>query len=145
MTNFTKTKIVATIGPSSNNKEMLLALIAAGVNVFRLNFSHGTHEQHEKVIHFIHEINSETNGNIGILADLQGPKIRLGEVENNKIEVKKGDIIELTTQKCISTAKCLYITYSELAMDVKSGDKVLIDDGKIELQVISTNLSLIHI
>ena len=139
MTNFTKTKIVATIGPSSNNKEMLLALIDAGVNVFRLNFSHGTHEEHEKVINLIHEINNEIKGNAGILADLQGPKIRLGEVENNKVEINKDDIIELTTEKCISTAKCLYITYSELAMDVKSGDRILIDDGKIELQVIDTN------
>jgi len=139
MTNFTKTKIVATIGPSSNSKEMLLALIGAGVNVFRLNFSHGTHEEHEKVINLIHEINDEIQGNIGILADLQGPKIRLGLVENNSVELKKGDIIELTTEKCVSTAQCLYITYSEIAMDVKSGDKILIDDGKIELRVTATN------
>lgn len=136
---FNKTKIVATVGPASNSKEVIKSLVLAGVDVFRLNFSHGTHAAHKAVIDLIHEVNDELDTHVGILADLQGPKIRLGEVENNSIELVAGKTINITTIPQVSTAEQLYITYAEFAHDVKPGNRVLIDDGKFELKVISTN------
>ena len=85
-----RTKIIATVGPASNSKEKLLELVKAGANVFRLNFSHGTHEQHLQVIKYIREINKEHNYNVSILQDLQGPKIRTNDVENNGVELVEG-------------------------------------------------------
>lgn len=136
---FNRTKIIATVGPSSNTYEMLLELVRTGVNLFRFNFSHGTHEQHKKVFDHIHKINRAYKLNIGILADLQGPKIRIGEVKNNRIDLDMGMELTITTQEVISTEKQLYISYTELARDAQPGDKILLDDGKIELQVLSSN------
>src|SRR5688572_11623108 len=93
---FKKTKILATIGPASNNYEMIKSLAAAGANVFRLNFSHGSHSVHKEVIEIIRKVNAELNTNLGILQDLQGPKIRVGEVENNGVEIKPGEKITIT-------------------------------------------------
>ena len=108
-------KIVATVGPASNSKEVIKSLVLAGVDVFRLNFSHGTHAAHKAVIDLIHEVNDELDTHVGILADLQGPKIRLGEVENNSIELVAGKTINITTIPQVSTAEQLYITYAEFA------------------------------
>ncbi len=134
-----KTKIIATIGPASSSKEMLTELVKAGVNVFRLNFSHGTHEQHQQVINYILEINKEYNLHIGILADLQGPKLRVGKIENNALEIQPGDILTFVNKECIGTKEMIYMSYDHFAQDVKPGEKVLVDDGKIVLQVLSTN------
>ena len=134
-TSFKNTKIVATVGPASNTKEKLLELIVAGVDVFRLNFSHGTHEQHQKVIDFIRELNREFNYNVSILQDLQGPKIRIGEVENGGVEIVEGDELIVTTEDLLGTAKKVSTTYTALVRDVKAGDSILLDDGKIELKV----------
>ncbi len=134
-TSFKNTKIVATVGPASNTKEKLLELIVAGVDVFRLNFSHGTHEQHQKVINAIRELNRDFNYNVSILQDLQGPKIRIGEVENGGVEIAEGDEMVITTEEVVGTAERVSTTYTSLTRDVKAGDSILLDDGKIELKV----------
>ena len=96
---FNKTKIVATVGPATNSKEMLIELIKAGVDVFRLNFSHGTHEGHMKVIRAIREIREEMGSNVCILQDLQGPKIRTNQVENGEVLVEPGKILKITLRR----------------------------------------------
>lgn len=135
-TTFNKTKIIATVGPACESKDKLQELAAAGVDIFRLNFSHGSHETHKKVIENIRAINQEFGLNISILQDLQGPKIRIGEVENGEIELKTGKKIVISTEKEISTPKKLSTTYRALPHDVRIGDPILLDDGKIELKVI---------
>lgn len=134
-----KTKIVATVGPSCNTKEIMLELIKVGVNVFRLNFSHGSHEEHLAVIKIIRDINSEYKINIGILQDLQGPKIRLGLLEGEPFEIISGQKIEISTEDAPSTPQRLTTIYKALSKDVRPGDAILIDDGKIELKVIATD------
>ena len=131
-----RTKIVATVGPSCNTYDKLLALVKAGVNVFRLNFSHGTHEAKAEVINFIRQINVNEPYNIAILADLQGPKLRVGEIENNELEIIPGDILTFTNQKCIGTKERIYVSYTNLHSDVKPGNLIMIDDGKLEVRVV---------
>ena len=134
-----KTKIVATIGPASSSKEALVELVKAGVNVFRLNFSHGSHEDHQAVIDNILEINDKYNVHVGILADLQGPKLRVGKMENGGIEIAPGDVLTFVNENCIGNKDRIYMSYDLFAKDVKTGEKVLVDDGKIVLEVISTD------
>lgn len=129
-----KTKIVATIGPASGTKEMLRKLIIAGVDVFRLNFSHGTHEDHRRVITLVRELNTELGTMISLLQDLQGPKIRVNEMEPD-IVINPGDEITITTNKVIGNAKLISTSYKYLPKDVKTNDSIMIDDGKIELRV----------
>lgn len=129
-----RTKIVATVGPASNSREKLRELMLAGVDVFRLNFSHGSHEDHLKVIKYIRELNEELGMTVAILQDLQGPKIRLREIENNGIIVEKGEQLVIAYEKGIGTRQRLTSTYN-LAKDVKPGEPILIDDGNIELRV----------
>lgn len=137
--NHQKTKILATIGPASSSMEALLDLVKAGVNVFRLNFSHGAHAQHQQVIDNILEINKKYNVHVGILADLQGPKLRIGKIENNKLSITPGDVLTFVNQECVGTMEKIYMSYELFASDVKVGEKVLVDDGKIVLEVLSTN------
>lgn len=132
---FNKTKIIATVGPSCNKKEQLFALAQAGVDVFRLNFSHGSHEEHAQVIAHIRDLNQEHQLNLCILQDLQGPKIRTGEVENNGVELKVGQSFVITNQALVGNAERASTTYQFLPKDVKIGETILIDDGKIELRV----------
>jgi pyruvate kinase len=134
-----QTKVIATIGPTSSSKEILEKFFHEGVDVCRLNFSHGTHEDHLKVINNILELNQELNANVAILADLQGPKIRIGDVENDLVELKDCEEVLFVTEKCIGTAKKLYLSYKEFPLDVNEGDFILVDDGKLKLEVISTN------
>jgi len=134
-----QTKVIATIGPASSSKEILEKLIHEGVDVCRLNFSHGNHEDHLKVINNILELNQELNTNVAILADLQGPKIRIGDVENNQVELKECEEVLFVTEKCLGTAKKLYLSYKEFPMDVNPGDFILVDDGKLKFEVIETN------
>ena len=132
-----KTKIVATVGPACDSYEQLKNLVIAGVNVFRLNFSHGSHEDKKKIIDNIRAINKELGCTIAILGDLQGPKLRVGEIENNRLDVKVGDVLTLTNEKCIGTLEKIYVSYPNLAGDVLVGNTIMIDDGKIEVKVLS--------
>jgi pyruvate kinase len=134
---FHRTKIVATVGPACDTYDKLLELVKAGVNVFRLNFSHGTHEDKERIIGYIRELNSKEPYNVAILADLQGPKLRVGEMENGGLDVVSGDILTFTsTEKVVGNKDKIYVSYPNLHNDVKVGDKILIDDGKLEVIVI---------
>lgn len=133
---FNKTKVIATVGPAINTKEKLLEMVQAGTDVFRLNFSHGSHDEHKKVIQYIRELNKEHNLNICILQDLQGPKIRLGEVASDQEFLKPGKKVSITTEPIKSTAKRISTTYKALVNDVRPDDQILIDDGKIELKVL---------
>jgi len=136
---YNRTKIVATMGPASAKKEVLLAMIKAGVNVCRLNFSHGRPEDHKGVIDTIREINAEYKTNVGILADLQGPKIRIGLVKDGGIHLVNGTKIKITTQECIGNDEQIYITYDTFPQDVQADEIILLDDGKLQLRVIETN------
>lgn len=127
-----KTKIIATVGPACDTYDKLLQLVHSGVNVFRLNFSHGTHDKHEEVIQHIRKINEEYPFNIAILADLQGPKLRVGEIENGAMPLEPGDIISFTNEKKVGNKESVYISYPAFHDDVKAGEKILLDDGKIE-------------
>lgn len=130
-----KTKIIATVGPACNTPEKLWALVQAGVNVFRLNFSHGTHEEKLGIINMVRDLNDKYNQNIAIIADIQGPKLRIGEVENNLIILEKDDVITFTNEKKIGNKDEVYISYPNFNKDVKAGDTILLDDGKLDLKV----------
>ena len=130
-----KTKIIATIGPSTSSKLMLRKIIQRGVNVCRLNFSHLKHDDAKEIISNIKEINQELHMHTAILADLQGPKIRVGSIEK-PIKLKKGDEVVFSTKRKKNT---IHISYINFAKDVDKKDKVLLDDGKLTLEVISTN------
>jgi len=129
---FNKTKVIATVGPASNTKEKLKALIIEGTDVFRLNFSHGTHEDHKKVIQYVRELNVEMNSPVCLLQDLQGPKIRINQVQDG-VELKARNKFIITTEEVMGNEERASTSYKEILNDVKSGDRVLIDDGKIEL------------
>ncbi|GAA4330153.1 pyruvate kinase [Flaviaesturariibacter amylovorans] len=130
-----RTKIVATVGPACDTYDKLLGLIKCGVNVFRLNFSHGTHEDKLKIIEYIRQINKTEPYNIAILGDLQGPKLRVGEMENGGMDVKPGDILTFTNEKLVGNKDRIYVSYPNLHADVKVGNTIMIDDGKIEVKV----------
>jgi pyruvate kinase len=134
-----KTKIVATLGPASSDKEVLRQMFYAGLNVCRLNFSHGSHEDHAAVVKTIRELNEETGLNVAILADLQGPKIRTNEMENNGVELINGSIVTIGTEKILGTAERFSINYVKLPQDVQAGERILLDDGKLALEVVSTD------
>jgi pyruvate kinase len=131
-----KTKIVATVGPACDTYDKLLELVKAGVNVFRLNFSHGSHENKAMIIEQIRKINKTEPYNIAILADLQGPKLRVGEIENGGLKIEPGDLLTFTSkEKVVGTKDRIYISYPNLHNDVNIGEKILIDDGKLEVVV----------
>jgi len=132
---YKRTKIVATVGPACDSYEKLLELVKAGVNVFRLNFSHGSHEDKAKIIDYIFKINKSEPYNISILADLQGPKLRVGDLEGGAIEINEGDILTFSNEKVVGTKEKIYVSYPDLHSDVKVGEKILIDDGKLEVVV----------
>lgn len=134
-----KTKIVATVGPACSSREMLGKLIRAGVNVFRLNFSHGAYSEHLQVIENVRSLNAEFGTHIALLGDLQGPKIRIGAFENKEALMPDGHELVFTTNECLCTADRLFITYPDFARDVKPGEDLLLDDGKLLFRVISTN------
>ena len=133
-----KTKIVATLGPSSSSKAELKRMFEAGVSVCRLNFSHGTHADHLKSVELVSELNHELGTNVALLADLQGPKLRIGDVQEGTV-IAEGEDFVITTKKCIGNANQAYMTYPQFPSDVSVGDQVLIDDGKILLEVTDTN------
>ena len=134
-----KTKIVATLGPAISTKKMLLELIATGVNVFRINFSHADYKVVENNIKYIREINKEHGYNAAILADLQGPKLRVGVMKDD-ITVTRGDEIKFETgEKFEGTKERVYMNYDSFPKDTKIGEKILLDDGKLIFEVVSTN------
>ncbi|SRR5579883_2991476 len=130
-----RTKIVATIGPATSSPEVLRDLIEAGATTLRLNFSHGTHDDHQRSIRLIRQMSFELNQPVGILQDLQGPKIRLGRFENGSIILNKGDRFILTSKILPGTQEMSSITYEPLADEVPEGAVILLDDGKVEMYV----------
>ena len=140
--NYHKTKIVATVGPACDTYDKLLELVKAGVNVFRLNFSHGTHENKAEIIDLIRKINKTEPYNIAILGDLQGPKLRVGEIENGALKIEPGDILTFTSkEKVVGNKDRIYISYPNLHNDVNVGEKIMIDDGKLEVVVVEITSS----
>lgn len=136
---FNKTKIVATLGPASDSKDKIRQLARAGVNVFRINFSHGSHDQARKIVQRIREVDNETEDfHLAILADLQGPKLRIGQVEEGAM-VHPGDQVRFTNEPVMGTANKVFMTYEQFPKDVKVGEKILLDDGKLLMKVIETN------
>ncbi len=137
---FQRTKIVATVGPACNSYEKLLELARAGVDVFRLNFSHGTHADHLQVIQHIRAINEKYNLHLAILADLQGPKLRVGKIHNDGLELKPGDEITITNDKnAPGTKESIYMSYPGFAADCQPGERIMMDDGKLVFEVASSN------
>ena len=130
-----RTKIVATIGPATESHERITQLIQAGATTFRLNFSHGDHEEHAQRIKTIREVASELNVHVGILQDLQGPKIRLGRFKDGPILLKKGDTFTLTSEEASCNDKIANVTYSKLVLEVSEGKRILLDDGRVEMIV----------
>jgi pyruvate kinase len=134
-----KTKIVATLGPACSDKETIKKMIEAGVNVFRINFSHADYADVKSRIDIIRELNDEYGFNTSILADLQGPKLRVGVMEDGVI-VKDGDHITFTTaEKITGTASRVYMNYKEFPRDVNPGERILLDDGKLIFEVVETD------
>ena len=133
------TKVIATLGPASSSREVLEKLFEEGIDVCRLNFSHGSHEDHLKTINLIKSINAENESTVAILADLQGPKLRIGEMENNGVELVDGSTFSFVNEPCVGDANRAYMSYTELPADVNPGEIILVDDGKIKLEVTSTN------
>ncbi|UKT63874.1 pyruvate kinase [Pedobacter mucosus] len=135
-----RTKIVATLGPASAKPDVLYSMFNAGLDVCRLNFSHGSQADHQAVLDTIKDLNKKYDYNVGILADLQGPKIRIGLVKEGGINLINGKTTIITTQECIGNEERIYITYQSFPQDVQAGEIILLDDGKLQMKVISTNL-----
>ena len=135
-----KTKIVATLGPSISSKEMLLKMVEAGVNVFRINFSHADYEDVKTRIKLIREINQEHGFNASILADLQGPKLRVGVMKDDVVVAPGDEIIFATGKRFEGTKNRVFMTYDRFPLDTKKGENILLDDGKLLFEVLSTNL-----
>lgn len=130
-----RTKIVATIGPATSHPDVLRDLIEAGATTLRLNFSHGTHEDHQRSIRLIRQVSFELNQPVGILQDLQGPKIRLGKFEQGSITLERGDPFVLTSEPVVGTRQISSVTYDLLADEVPAGSTILLDDGRVEMRV----------
>lgn len=133
-----KTKIVATIGPASEDKQVLKDMFYAGVNVCRINFSHSSHDEAAAIVKTVRELNAEINAHVAILADLQGPKLRIGKVEEGAV-IQIGDLLTFTNQECLGNAKRVYMSYPEFPNDVEAGELVLMDDGKLMVEIVSTD------
>ena len=136
-----RTKIVATIGPATEDADTLRSLIEAGATTLRLNFSHGTQENHQKNIKLIRQISFELNQPVGILQDLQGPKIRLGKFKDGPIQLKKGDSFTLTSRDVPGTQTESSVTYEPLVEEVPEGATILLDDGKVEMKVVGKDMA----
>ena len=131
-----RTKIVCTLGPSSNTLEDIERLYRAGMNVVRINFSHGSHEGHKKTIGFVREVAKKHKYSIPVLMDLQGPKIRVGSMRDGAQQVKEGDIVDITSEDVEGTSSLIPIDYPNLIEDASEGNQVLIDDGLLEMKIL---------
>lgn len=138
MKDYKKTKIVATLGPATDSKEILFTLAKEGVNVFRINFSHADYDIVKTQVNRIKEINKENDFDIAILADLQGPKLRVGVMEDD-IVLEEGDVFTFTTEECTGTKEKAFMTYQRFPKDVKVGEHILVDDGKLLFEVTATD------
>ena len=134
------TKVIATIGPITRNKEILEKLIQEGVDVLRVNLSHDTHEEHLRTITYIKELNEELGSKVAILGDLQGPKLRVGNMENDKVLLEDGQEFSFVTTPCTGTTKKAYLSYDRLPADISVGERILVDDGKLIFEVSESNL-----
>ncbi len=134
---FAKTKIICTLGPASASFEMIMSMVRAGMDVARINFSHGTHAEHEQTLKHVIAASKAMGEPVGIIQDLQGPKIRIGELKTPTIVLVPGNPVTITVDECVGDEKRFSTTYQHLPLDVKAGDRVLLDDGKVELQVTS--------
>ena len=134
-----QTKIIATIGPATSSSEMLEQLLLAGMNVVRINASHGDHETHKQTIANIRKLDEELGSNTSILVDLQGPKLRIGELEGDEINLEEGAELRIKVGAERGSAGFVYTNYESFAKDVKPGESVLLDDGKLKVEVVSTD------
>jgi pyruvate kinase len=135
-----KTKIIATIGPSSRSKQVLKKMILSGMNVARLNLSHGSYEDHAEIIRRIRSLSEELNTSVAILLDLQGPKLRTGKLKDGKpVMLKRNSTIRFTTKKILGTCDLIPTTYANLTADVNKDEEILLNDGLIKLKVVSKN------
>jgi pyruvate kinase len=139
MSHFNRTKIVATMGPATADINVLEGMFKEGLDICRINFSHGDYEAVLHTVKNIRELNTKLNRHVGILADLQGPKLRIGVMKDNSANLINGNLISITTKECEGDEHTIYITYPQFPQDVKAGETVLIDDGKIHLKVLDTN------
>ncbi len=130
-----QTKILATIGPASNSKEMIEKLFLAGVNVFRLNFSHGSHADHKKVLEYIREVEKSYNHPIGIIADMQGPKLRIGKFRNDSVTLKIGQSFRFDSNNELGDKKRVYLPHKEVIDSMEIGDHIFLDDGKVRIEI----------
>ncbi len=128
------TKIVATVGPSISNESLMERLVINGVNAFRFNFSHGTYEEHLKKINWAKDLQNKGH-NIAIFADLSGPKFRIGEIEGDRIVLKRGDEFILTTEKIVGNNRIVYAPLEDVIPHLRKGDTILLSDGTVELEV----------
>ena len=136
--NIKRTKIVATLGPACDTREIIEEMIQTGVNVFRINFSHAEYAEVEERVRIVREINTESDYHVAILADLQGPKLRVGKMAE-KVKLEVGDTFTFTTEKCQGTQEKAYMTYKNFPKDVKPGEHILVDDGKLLFEVVETD------
>ena len=134
-----QTKIIATIGPATSSPEMLEQLLLAGMNVLRINASHGDHEVHKEIIQNIRKLDEDLGSNTSILVDLQGPKLRVGEIKGDEMELKTGSELRIRVGEGVGSNGVVYTNYESFAKDVKAGEPVLLDDGKLQLKVVSTD------
>ena len=134
-----KTKIVCTIGPASSSRKMLRKLILAGMNVARLNFSHGTHEEHQKVFERVRALSKSLNRPVAVMQDLQGPKIRTGKIKGGSLELKAGEEFVITSRNILGEPGIVSTTYGGIIKDLDKGQSILLDDGLMELKVLEKN------
>jgi len=139
-----RTKIVATIGPASQGEARIIKLITVGMNVARLNFSHGTHEYHAMNIETIRTASQKTDSPVTILQDLQGPKIRTGDIENGQVELYAGQGLDLTIQPVIGNTRIIPVDFPQLLESAVPGGRILLDDGNLELIVDSVEDEIVH-
>ena len=133
-----KTKIICTLGPASKDEKTIKAMLEAGMNVARLNFSHGTHEDHKKTIEVFRKVRDGMGLPAAVMLDTKGPEIRIGDFLNGSEILKKGDHFTLTSEKCMGTLDRVSVTYKALPSQVETGTVILIDDGRVKLKVIQT-------
>ncbi|MGH8880021.1 MAG: pyruvate kinase, partial [Stackebrandtia sp.] len=139
-----RAKIVCTLGPATSTPDRIRGLVDAGMNVARLNFSHGTHADHEATYHMVRQAAADAGTAVGVLADLQGPKIRLGNFDGDSAEWKAGDRVSLTSDDVLGTSQRVSVTYAKLPEEVRRGDRLLVDDGRLVLEVLDVEATDIH-
>jgi pyruvate kinase len=144
MTGFNWTKIIATLGPATETEELLRGLAESGMDVVRLNMSHGDHEWHQETLERVRRVGAESGRHIGVLMDLQGPRIRVGELQGGQTDLADGAMCAITCEEIVGTAERFSTTYEALAQDVDPGDRILLDDGLLELRVVEVSGCLIR-